>query len=202
MKSSQSDIDLVVTTSRRLEALLETRLGAEGRGLHEKLEAVEDQLDEDAVRSGRYVATMRNKVVHEDGFALPDRARFLRSAAALEKAVAGSLSEAARLAMAAHFPPGVIVSASGLLGYMALMGDFGHKTAHPERNFDFAAALMVVAILPAVGWLRLEYRRQGRRFTPLKVLIFFVFSPFLPFFYIPIELGRYVLSWFRQAISR
>jgi hypothetical protein len=36
---SDSDIDLAIKTSRRLEGLLETHYGAEGRGLHEKLAA-------------------------------------------------------------------------------------------------------------------------------------------------------------------
>jgi hypothetical protein len=37
---SASDIELAVTTARRLESLLESRFGASGRGLHEKLASV------------------------------------------------------------------------------------------------------------------------------------------------------------------
>lgn len=86
---STSDIELAVTTARRLETLLETRFGASGRGLHEKLTSVQTSLSPDALRNGRYVATMRNKVVHEDAFSLPDRDRFLRSAQAFENALGG-----------------------------------------------------------------------------------------------------------------
>jgi hypothetical protein len=88
---STSDIELAVTTARRLESLLETRFGASGRGLHEKLASVEATLPSEVLRDGRYVATMRNKVVHEDSFSLPDRDRFLRCAQAFEKALGGQV---------------------------------------------------------------------------------------------------------------
>jgi hypothetical protein len=89
---STSDIELAVTTARRLESLLESRFGASGRGLHEKLASVEATLPPDVLRDGRYVATMRNKVVHEDSFSLPDRDRFLRCAQAFEKALGGKVT--------------------------------------------------------------------------------------------------------------
>jgi hypothetical protein len=73
----QSDLEFVVNASKRLEALLEQRLGATGRGLHEKASSVEQRLDENVVRDLRFVATVRNKLVHESGIhELDDRQRF------------------------------------------------------------------------------------------------------------------------------
>ena len=74
----QSDIDIVVTQSKALEALLEQKFGATGRGLHEKLSSIEYQLEAGLVKNIRWIATMRNKVVHEN-FQLTNQNDFLRS---------------------------------------------------------------------------------------------------------------------------
>ena len=74
----QSDIDIVVTQSKTLEALLEQKFGATGRGLHEKLSSIEYQLEAGLVKNIRWIATMRNKVVHEN-FQLTNQNDFLRS---------------------------------------------------------------------------------------------------------------------------
>ena len=74
----QSDIDIVVTQSKTLEALLEQKFGATGRGLHEKLSSIEYQLEAGLVKNIRWIATMRNRVVHEN-FQLTNQNDFLRS---------------------------------------------------------------------------------------------------------------------------
>ena len=79
-----SDIDLAVTRSRRLEQMLERDFGASGRGLHEKTSSVEGRLPDQVVRRLRLVATVRNKVVHEEG-PMDDRRRFVESADEAER---------------------------------------------------------------------------------------------------------------------
>lgn len=71
-----SQIDRVVRYSKKLEKHLEQHYGASGRGLHEKATSVADQLTPATLKSLRWVATMRNKVVHEDDFALDDLQAF------------------------------------------------------------------------------------------------------------------------------
>ncbi len=57
-----------------------TEFGATGKGLHEKISSVEGQLTPEMIRNMRYLATIRNKLVHERGFdAIPDRARFIKN---------------------------------------------------------------------------------------------------------------------------
>lgn len=73
-----SDIDIVVTQSKALEALLEQKFGATGRGLHEKLTSIDSQLEISLVKNLRWIATMRNKVVHED-FELTSQDDFIKS---------------------------------------------------------------------------------------------------------------------------
>ena len=82
-----SDIDLAVTRSRKLEQMLERDFGASGRGLHEKTSSVEGRLPQSLVRKLRLVATVRNKVVHEEG-PIDDRKRFLAAADEAERELA------------------------------------------------------------------------------------------------------------------
>lgn len=71
-----SEIDSVIRYSKKLEKQLEQHYGASGRGLHEKASSVADQLAPATLKSLRWVATMRNKVVHEDDFTLDDLPAF------------------------------------------------------------------------------------------------------------------------------
>lgn len=48
-------------------------MGAEGRGLHEKVTSVEDKINSSLVKKIRYIASIRNKVLHEDGFELDSK---------------------------------------------------------------------------------------------------------------------------------
>jgi hypothetical protein len=58
------DLSLVIFSSKQLEALLETKFGGTGKGLHEKITSSRD-LPETLKRKLRRVATIRNKLVHE-----------------------------------------------------------------------------------------------------------------------------------------
>ncbi len=60
------DYELVIGRCKRLEKLLEDRFGASGRGLHEKTSSVEGKLPPELVKRLRFIATVRNKLVHED----------------------------------------------------------------------------------------------------------------------------------------
>ncbi len=71
-----SDIELVIRYSRALESLLGKRLGATGTGLHERITSVERRLSVPLVKRLRWIATMRNNVVHVDGFVLPSAAEY------------------------------------------------------------------------------------------------------------------------------
>ncbi len=75
-----SDLDLAVEWSRRFESILACRYGATGRGLHELIDSVEADLPGRAVRDLRLVATVRNRIVHEEGYdRIEGRGDFLRS---------------------------------------------------------------------------------------------------------------------------
>ncbi|MBR5627347.1 MAG: hypothetical protein IKW74_06990 [Thermoguttaceae bacterium] len=56
----------LIEISQKLESLLERRYGAHGRGLHEKLTSVENQIPRDIQKKIRFIATIRNNATHED----------------------------------------------------------------------------------------------------------------------------------------
>jgi hypothetical protein len=64
--------------------MLEKHLGATGRGLHEKVQSVKDKLPSYLIRPAFHVAEMRNGVLHEEGFVLRDRAKFIHCAKSVE----------------------------------------------------------------------------------------------------------------------
>lgn len=74
------DLNKIVWATKRLEALLEQKFGATGRGLHEKLSSVESRIPMDLRKKIRYLATIRNKAVHEDGYELESMERYLATA--------------------------------------------------------------------------------------------------------------------------
>jgi len=61
------DIKLVILASKALERDLEQHFNAGGRGLHEKISSAKG-LDAQTVRRMRRVATVRNRILHQDGF--------------------------------------------------------------------------------------------------------------------------------------
>ncbi|QYO70170.1 DUF4145 domain-containing protein [Vibrio cholerae] len=72
-----SEIEQVVLRTRKLETLLREQYHAEGKGLHQLVTSCEERLPHDVIKKLRYVATIRNKVVHEDDYRLDDRKAFL-----------------------------------------------------------------------------------------------------------------------------
>lgn len=72
-----SDIELAIKSSKQIEEALERIYGAQGRGLHEKLTSVESLIPLETAKKIRYVASVRNSLVHEpDSDTIRDRARF------------------------------------------------------------------------------------------------------------------------------
>ncbi|RLN58806.1 hypothetical protein BBJ28_00004418 [Nothophytophthora sp. Chile5] len=76
---SENDYQLAIETSKELEYVLEKEFGAFGGGLHEKVSSVESALPVPTMRSIRYIATLRNKLIHDREMrALPDRKQFIK----------------------------------------------------------------------------------------------------------------------------
>lgn len=80
---SSNDFELAIKSSKDLEHLLEQEWGAEGKGLHEKITWVQHSsapLPEDLMRRMRFLATIRNKLIHDVTYTrIEDRARFIQA---------------------------------------------------------------------------------------------------------------------------
>ncbi|MGR5178563.1 DUF4145 domain-containing protein [Vibrio parahaemolyticus] len=74
-----SDIESVVLRTRRIEKLLRQQYHADGKGLHQLVTSCEERLPHDVISKLRYIATIRNKVVHEEDFELDDMSGFMRT---------------------------------------------------------------------------------------------------------------------------
>lgn len=83
-----AQIDWVVKHSRRIEHLLREYYQADGRGLHQLITSCESRIPKDILPKLRFIATIRNKVVHEDGFKVDDRRAFLKACRTCEQALA------------------------------------------------------------------------------------------------------------------
>ncbi|OEE68721.1 DUF4145 domain-containing protein [Enterovibrio norvegicus FF-33] len=79
------DIAVVVRQSRRLERLLKEHYHAQGRGLHELVTSCQERLPHDVIAKLRFVATIRNKTVHEDGYEVDDMRGFVSACKQCEK---------------------------------------------------------------------------------------------------------------------
>lgn len=92
-----TDLELVIGRCKQLEALLEQGLRAKGRGLHEKVTSVERRLPVALVKKLRFVATVRNKLVHEPNYnRLDDRDGFVRACDAAEQQLQRTIKNAGK----------------------------------------------------------------------------------------------------------
>ncbi|MGC9421291.1 DUF4145 domain-containing protein [Vibrio sp.] len=80
-----SEIEQVVLRTRRLETLLRQQYHAQGKGLHQLISSCEERLPHDVIARLRYIATIRNKIVHEDHYQLEDRKAFFTVCGECEK---------------------------------------------------------------------------------------------------------------------
>src|SRR6478672_5344497 len=105
-----SDIELAITRVKGLESLLEQALGATGKGLHEKVTSVQGKLPQPLVKKLRFVATVRNKIVHETSYQqIDDRDGFVRACDEAEAELKAMLA-----------PPKVINK--GCFGFVLVVG--------------------------------------------------------------------------------
>ena len=77
-----NDYELAIRLSKELEYLLEKEFKATGRGLHEKITtgSKHGKFSQTLVKRMRFLATIRNKLIHERGFnKIPDRDAFIKT---------------------------------------------------------------------------------------------------------------------------
>lgn len=76
-----SPTEIVVRYSKELEYILERGFGAQGKGLHQKVSSVEHLLPVKLVKTLRFLASVRNKVIHDHAYRLNKNPRDLQRTA-------------------------------------------------------------------------------------------------------------------------
>jgi hypothetical protein len=99
-----SPTDIVVRYSKELEFILERDFGAQGKGLHQKVSSVEHLLPVRLVKTLRFLASVRNKVIHDYTYVLDKNPRDLQKTARL------AVSELKRIAKQQRNPGAKIFS--------------------------------------------------------------------------------------------
>lgn len=79
IESIDADIAGVMTTGQLLEHLLDERVGARGKGIHEKLTSVSSAIPE-LVSQIRYLSSIRNSFAHDVNPTIRDPQRFVKTA--------------------------------------------------------------------------------------------------------------------------
>ncbi|MBX7105553.1 MAG: hypothetical protein K1X57_15830 [Gemmataceae bacterium] len=127
-----SDIEFAVKECKKLEALLETGFGATGRGLHEKVSSVEKKLPPPLVRRLRFIATVRNKLVHE-----PDHDKF-ENEYDYHQACAAAGDELRRMIRPRGTPGApmqiILVVILAIVGGVTLLALYGHNPVQLFQN--------------------------------------------------------------------
>ena len=62
----KSEYDIVFNYAKKIENILDVNFNAKGKGLHQKISSVEEQLKTKDIKALRFIATIRNIKAHEE----------------------------------------------------------------------------------------------------------------------------------------
>ncbi|GEM_PF-4727523 len=173
--------EIVIDSTRKIESLLRDKLGAEGRGLHTKTESVEDILDKKVAKKIHYIATIRNNLMHEDGFDVPDIAAFEKECLKVIDYLSSTKFNKSRPYKGRPLSGGVIVRTLKVfgmpmtffvVGFLVFFTIFtGNSTQQPDAPFSH-----IVLFCLAEGYLSASvywgFTSFNRISMALKVIIF------------------------------
>lgn len=67
-----NNLEQISNISKDLENTLETKFGATGKDLHEKISSVENILNENLIKKIKFIAIVKTKIMHDDGESIND----------------------------------------------------------------------------------------------------------------------------------
>lgn len=141
-------LDDIVDATNEIEQWL-MKLGGEGRGMHEKLSSVRVQLPQDLIRQIRYIATARNRRMHESRDAISDPQAFVstcgRASARLRDI------HASRLAAQKPRPPTATPSPAVTIQPIPTRPAYV-KVREPVRPFMAQLRALVGPVVAAIGF--------------------------------------------------
>jgi len=83
--SPKNHFELVIKQSKHFEGLLKTHFGATGQGLHQLVSSIKTALPKDLVKDLRKIATIRNKLIHDQDYDSIDESAFNQACASADQ---------------------------------------------------------------------------------------------------------------------
>jgi hypothetical protein len=78
--TNEEELAKIIYFSREIETILRTKFQAKGKGLHTYIDSIENKIEIQLVKDLRYIATIRNKSMHESSFKVDNFSRYKRVA--------------------------------------------------------------------------------------------------------------------------
>ncbi len=78
--TNEEELAKIIYFSREIETILKDKFKAEGKGLHTYIDSIENKIEIQLVKDLRYIATIRNKSMHESSFKINNFSRYKRVA--------------------------------------------------------------------------------------------------------------------------
>lgn len=169
-----NQIEAAVTLSRTLETILVDKFNATGKGLHEKVTSAERFLPADLVRQIRYIATIRNAVVHEDGYQMSNVPEFISTAEAAAKVLTEMPVTAVNIPDATGYNEYTRAQWWAYRAFVLLGIILGGLAGWHTSGWGFAAATGVGGGLLAfysVMWFSLDWLKGLIRFLGSMVIV-------------------------------
>lgn len=139
----------VVKRSKAIERLLEQNYGAAGKGMFEKAKSVEARLEADIFNKLKFIAAVRNKVVHEEGYVFDGRQKdYLSTCDGVIRRLSGPASP--KQPYAAAPPPKARKTTGHPYGPHASPKGRPGAAPAPAVGFSVRSALIVAAVVAAL----------------------------------------------------
>ena len=78
--TNEEELTKIISITRKIESILKDKFKAKGKGLHTYIDSIENMLDEPLIKDLRFIATIRNKSMHESTFKMDNFMRYQRVA--------------------------------------------------------------------------------------------------------------------------
>jgi hypothetical protein len=78
--SNEEELAKIISFTRKIESILKDKFKAKGKGLHTYIDSIKNMLDAQLIKDLRFIATIRNKSMHESTFKVDNFTSYQRIA--------------------------------------------------------------------------------------------------------------------------
>ena len=74
--TNEEELAKIISSTREIETILKEKFNANGKGIHTYLDSIENKIDNQLLKDLRFIATIRNKSMHESSFKVDNFNRY------------------------------------------------------------------------------------------------------------------------------